>query len=154
MKEAPMEPPQIYYSERHGQHIMTTKPKEEIPMTAPAWRVCDACGHTDVNAPWPDPDVCPRCFPEHRPEETPRRRRPVPIAALPTKDRLLLQALLQLSAEYIMRFHPSEQVGWLNYLLEQLDVESLAKYDRHTHANYVLRALAQEISDRLDTGRW
>lgn len=146
--------PKLHYSKHLRQQIVPTPPKEDPPILKPIFKTCDVCGHDESNEPWPNPDICPRCYPEAQEQEPPRKRRPVPIAALPTKDRLLLQALLQLSAEHILRFHPSEQVGWLNYLLEQLDVAHLAKYHRYTHANYVLQALRREITDRLETGRW
>lgn len=115
---------------------------------------CDACGHTEKNGAWPNPDVCPRCWPEFQAGDVRPRRRRMAIPPLPTKDRLTLQVFLQLASELIIRFHPSEQVGWLNYLLEQLDVQNLAKYKRLTHAENTLRALRREISDRLESGTW
>lgn len=149
-----METPESYWPDRSRYPAATPTPKEEPTPSQPDEMVCGSCGREAdlVHNLWPLPDLCPDCQVQAEPPA--RRRHPVPIATLPTKDRLLLQALLQLSAERIVSFHPSEQVGWLNFLLEQLDVEQLAKYKRYTHANYVLQALRREITERLETGRW
>lgn len=92
---------------------------------------------------------------EHQPApEQPRKRHPVPIKELPTRDRVLLQALLQLAARDLLAFHPSEQVGWMVYFLEQYEAYSLDRYDHPTHALNALDALQKDIKLRLTTHTW
>jgi len=158
-----MENSEIYHVEPDPNQNKMIRPQDHPSAIQPDYRVCGICGRE--NQPdedhWPAIDLCPNCQADEQEiarlapnDTTPTKRHPVPIAALPTKDRLTLQCLLQLATELIIRFHPSEQVGWLNYLLEQLDVQNLAKYNRFTHAENTLRALRREISARLDTGCW